>query len=234
MGNVVKAINEQLGIPDQAALPDSLHRGHPLADRVFKTVAQGFAIAIPDQRHVFHLCLCPAAGGVKVTQKRWAQPRTGKLVDLTRYLLGQSGLGNRIAVISELILMVMKHPGDDHVLPIGGNRLLAAVAGQFPDFPNQGRRRKDHQVEKALVPAAVDNLGFAGQRKGFGDQNHRLPGVVNLFDQAWDQSGRSCFDNADGCHQGTSLSFESVPSELISSSETVLLVLFRSAVISSW
>ena len=62
-----------------------------------------------------------------------------KVVDLTGNLLRQRWLRDRIPIIPELILMVMKHLGNDHVLTVRRNRLFAAAACQLPNLSDKRR-----------------------------------------------------------------------------------------------
>ena len=62
-----------------------------------------------------------------------------KVVDLTGNLLRQRWLRDRITVILEFFLMVMKHLGNDHILTVRRNRLSAAAACQLPNLSDKRR-----------------------------------------------------------------------------------------------
>ena len=123
-----------------------------------------------------------------------------KIVDLSRDLLRQRRLGNGIAVVFEFILMVMEHLGYDHVLAVCRNRLFAAVPRQLPHLPDQRGWRKDLQIKEALIPAPIYDFRFAGQRKGFRDENNGVSRVIDLLNKTGNQSWCSCGDDTDDCH----------------------------------
>ena len=139
-----------------------------------------------------------------------------KIIDLPRDLLRQCWLGNGIAVVFEFFLMVMEHLGYDHVLAVCRNRLFAAVTCQLPNLSDQRGRGKDLQIKEALIPAPVYDFRFAGQRKGFRNENNGISRVIDFLNKAGNQPWRSCGDDSDACHSLASC-FKScvVPSGMI-------------------
>ena len=206
VGNVVKAVDQQPAVPDDPALPDQAHGGHPLAHRILKAFIQNLPVSVPDQRHVLQLGRRAAAGRRILPQETGRQPGPGKVVDLSGDLRGQRRLRHGFPVVFQLVPAVMQHLGDDHVLPVAGDGLPVSAARQFPHFADQRGRRKNLQVKDTAVRALVHDFRFAGQRKGFRNQHHRMGCLPDFFDQARDQSRCPGRHNADARHQTSLLS----------------------------
>ena len=95
----------------------------------------------------------------------------------------------------------MQQLGNDHVLPVPGDRFFISAACQLPDLADQGGRGIDIQVKYAAVPAPVHDFGFTGKLNGFRDQNDRMGCPADFPDQARNQSGCPGCDNPDARHQ---------------------------------
>ena len=137
MGNIIETVDQKLTVPNNPAPANHPDSGHPLSDRILKSFFKNLLISLPDQGDILQLRACAAAVRFILSQKPGSQSGTREFINLSGDLRSQGRLRRRIPVVCQFIPVMMQHPGNNHILPVPGNRLPIPAACQFPNLTDQ-------------------------------------------------------------------------------------------------